>query len=159
MLLVVIKIQISCWRISINQCLLYISVHHIECVARWPHKNNFGISFPVTKILKLSRETDLCMVLVTNTKHINCSLFLDPHSQNSIEHPGMLSVMGKSIRKPWLDAVKCAKTSILWQWTNRKHFLVVHGNIWSSEVAFYNKTTWLLRHKNFNRYLSVVAPV
>ena len=83
-------------------------MHHIECVARWPHKNNFGISFPVTKILKLSRETGLCLVLVANTKHTNCLLFPDPHSQNSIEHPGMLSVMGKSIRKPGLGAVKCA---------------------------------------------------
>ena len=68
-------------------------------------------------------------------------------------------VMGKPIRNVYLVTVKYGWKYAVWQWGNRKHFLFGHSNIWNSKVAFYNKTTCLLRYVCFNRVLSVVTLV
>ena len=64
--------------------------------------------------------------------------------------------MGKPTNKHSLGTVTHDRILTVWQWANRKHFPSVHSNIWNSIVAFYNKTTCLLRHQCFNRDLSVL---
>ena len=78
-------------------------------------------------------------------------------NRNSIEYRNFTNFYWKSIRIACLGKVKHDWTSIFSQSTNRKYFLFVRGNIWYSKVAFYNKTTCLLRHRCFNRDLSVVT--
>ena len=65
--------------------------------------------------------------------------------------------MGKPIRNVCLGTVKYDWKSTVWQWGNRKYFLFVHGNIWNFKVAFYNKTTCLLRCVCFSRGLLLVS--
>ena len=50
-------------------------------MARSSHENNFDISFRV--ILLLPRETELCLLLMTNTKYIVCLSFPGPQAKLS----------------------------------------------------------------------------
>ena len=122
------------------QSLLYISATSHRTVIRGElvTRKYFYISFLVTMILPLSRETDLSLVLVTNAKYIACLSFPDPQTKfNWVKHD-------------W--------TSIFWQWINRKHFLFERSNIWNSKVGSYNKTTCFLRRRCFIKDL-FVTPV
>ena len=88
------------------------------------YENNFEISFCV--ILRLLQKTDLCLVLIPNTKFIFClSVPIEyPRFTNCYEKPN------KKTHEKWMGV------GFFWQWVNRKHFLSACGNICSSRVAF-----------------------
>ena len=121
------------------------------------HENNFDISFRV--ILLLPQKTDLCLVLMTNTK---CIVYrFQALKLNPIEYLRFINCYGKANRKTHALAQRHLIGHC--QWANRKRFLSVHSNIWNSNVSFYNKTTCLLRCRCFNRYLllllfSIISP-
>ena len=89
------------------------------------------------------------------------SLFIvsRPSTLIQLSIQGLLIATGKPIRNVCLGTVKHDCASIVWRWTHSKHFLSARGNIFNSKVAFYNKTTCLLRQGCCNRELSVVTSV
>ena len=110
------------------------------------HEHYFGVSLLVTMFLKFSREMGFCLVLVTNTKYIDCFSFPNPEPRFSLVCiQDLLIVIAKLVRKECLGTVKHDWTSIVWEWTNRKLFLFARGNIWNSKKVIYNKTKCLLR--------------
>ena len=62
---------------SLTISSIYLAIYISANCEGYSHENNFGISFRV--ILLLPPETDLCLVLMTNTKYIVCLSF--PGSQ------------------------------------------------------------------------------
>ena len=97
-------------------------------------------------------------ILITNKKYIISLLFLNSQAKsNWVSKLYVLLWENHEINRS-LGTVTHDWTSIIWQWASRKHFLSARGNILNSNVAFYNITTCLLRHRCFNRYVSVVTP-
>ena len=94
----------------------------------------------------------ICVWFWRQIQGANCFQTLN---RNSIEYSRFTNWYRKTNKK---STVKHDWTSTVWQWTNRKHFLFARGNIWNFKVAFYNKSTCLLRHECFKRDLSVVTP-
>ena len=140
------------WRFSNNLFKIDVSAIHF-----WPsYENNFKIFF--CAIFPLSRETNLCLVLIANAEYIVCLSFPDPQLKSNWISK-VLIVMEKPRRNLCFDTVKHDWASIVWQWANSKHFLIALGNVWNSKVMFYNKTTCLLRHECFSRGLLLVTPV
>ena len=61
-------------------------------------ENNFDISFRV--ILPLSQETELCLVLMSNTRYIVCLLFPDSHPESHpIKYLSFTKCYGKANKK------------------------------------------------------------
>ena len=86
------------------------------------------------------------------------SLFIvsRPSTKIQLIIQGLIIIMEKPIRNTCFGTVKHDWTSIVLQWTNRKHFLYTCDNkvtnyksSWKYKVVFYNKTTSLLRHDVF----------
>ena len=66
---------------------------------RHSHENDFVIPFRL--ILPLSRETDLCLILMANTKYIVCQSF-QTLNRNLIEYPRFTNCYGKHSKKRML---------------------------------------------------------
>ena len=78
-----------------------------------------------------------------------------PGSSRFLSIKGLIIVKGKPIKRRSLRTVTHGWKLTACQWANRKRFLSALGIIWNSKVAFYNKITYLLRRRCFNRDLSV----
>ena len=102
--------------------------------------------------LPLSRETKLCLVLKTNTKFVYRFQTL---KLNPVEYLRFINCYEKAKKKrmPWFSDTRldidCLSAS-------QEGFLFANGSIWNSNLAFRNKSNYLLSRWCFNRYLSVL---
>ena len=138
------SIIFSCWTLSIHFFKIHISATFHHTVNR-SGSDNFKIFSCDFTIVTGDGNTNYIVLFIVSR--------LSTKIQLSIS--GLLIVMGKPIRNVYLGIVKRDWTSIAYG----KPFLFARGNIWSSRVVFYNKTTCLLRCECFNRDLWVVTPV
>ena len=131
-----------------NSVSIYSEHHVLYCNAWWGSHEKITLTF---LFLKTFLFLWLSFTNVTRDEIRSCfsvkyklySLFvvsrLSTKIQLSIQ--GLLIVIEMQIRKTISSKVKHIWTSIVWQWTNRKHFLFAQGNIWKFKVGFCNKTT------------------
>ena len=79
-------------------------------------------TFWVTMILWLSQEMDYSLFLMNNIKYKRFPYCFQTFTWNSIEYPRFTSCYEEANDKHDFGTVKHDETSIVWQWTNRKHF-------------------------------------
>ena len=77
-------------------------------VVRQLHKNKFEIFFRVAVILPLSREMDLCLVLIKNRKNTIFAYRMQTLNRNSIKYSRLTNCYGKA---------------------NKKHMVLAQGNV------------------------------